>query len=131
MVRTCFAAGAASAGRRTPTEFTLSAASAAATTPRATRASTSAPATPARGPWPRCLIGCLLLAREGVWIEGIPDAVTEQCEPGHGDGYHDGREQGQVPVKADVVHALSDHLTPARRGRLNAQTQEGEGRLGE
>ena len=49
-----------------------------------------------------------------------PSTVTHNREPGRG---------GEPPRARDVVAALAHHPAPARRGRLDAEPEEGERRL--
>src|SRR3989475_9253159 len=65
------------------------------------------------------------------WIESVAHAVAEEREGQHGDRDGDRREHAEMPVGADVLLALADHLAPRGRGRVDPDPDEGQGRLGE
>src|SRR2546428_9755289 len=65
------------------------------------------------------------------WIESVAHAVAEEREGQHGDRDGDRREHAEMPVGADVLLALADHLAPRGRGRVDPDPDERQGRLGE
>src|SRR5262250_1324014 len=64
-------------------------------------------------------------------IESVADAVAEEREGEHGDRDGDRREHAQMPVRADVLLAFTDHLSPRRGGWVDADPDERQRRLGE
>src|SRR5882724_228724 len=65
------------------------------------------------------------------WIESVAHAVAEEREGQHGDRDGDRRKHAEMPVGADVLLALADHLAPRGRGRVDPDPDERQGRLGE
>src|SRR5262249_33855714 len=61
-------------------------------------------------------------------VERVSEPVADQVEGQ--DGAEDGepREGGQIGVAEDVVAGGAQHAAPLRRGRLDPQAQEAEGR---
>lgn len=59
-------------------------------------------------------------------VQGIAQTVPEQVKSQHGD--HDGKagEEDEVGRAKDLVALAGQHSAPLGRGRLSAQTDEGE-----
>src|SRR5262249_49320008 len=63
------------------------------------------------------------------WVESVADAIAEEREREHGDRDGDRRKHAEMPVRADVLLAFADHLSPRRRGRVDADADERQRRL--
>src|SRR3989442_16040129 len=63
-------------------------------------------------------------------IEQVAEGVAHQVEGQH--GQHDGEpgERGDPRAALDVLAALAQDVTPARRGRWDAEPEEGQAGLG-
>jgi len=64
-----------------------------------------------------------------AWIQGVPDALTEEVIAEDGDQNGQAGIKGEPPGDIDIVLAGRQDISPTGYGRLNADAEETEGGL--